>query len=177
MLVPAGTYTAGAPDDGKGTFLDAGVRRASVSGPFLICTTELNVKAARDVGMQRYRALPPAQPAGLIRHHEAMTVCGLLGYDLPTEDEWEWAARGAVPDGTSCAPAANALSLEQVAGGLWEWCKDRTTVGGVTGFPIRGGADDSHGWQRHVARREVLHDSTETAENIGFRPVIRFSAR
>jgi ergothioneine biosynthesis protein EgtB len=75
------------------------------------------------------RALDPAATAGHLSYFEADAIARWLGGRLPTEAEWEVAARGASPERGNFADDAHLCpvppragdALAQLFGDVWEW--------------------------------------------------------
>jgi formylglycine-generating enzyme required for sulfatase activity len=154
VKVPAGEFPMGSPE-GQGEEPERPQHRVYVS-EFLIDKTEVTWRQFRKFAEEAEITLrspiwgtPDDYPASFILWEEARSYCEWVGGRLPTEAEWEMAARG--PEGsvypwgdTWDARRCNSISggLHQpeavgsyrrclspygvldMPGGVWEWCQD-----------------------------------------------------
>jgi ergothioneine biosynthesis protein EgtB len=107
------------------------------------------------------RAIDPAATACHLSYYEADAIARWLGGRLPTEAEWELAARGASPergnfadDGLLCpAPAAIGDAPAQLFGDVWEWTA--SAYAPYPGFrPLAGALGEYNG--KFMSGQQVL---------------------
>jgi protein kinase-like protein/sulfatase-modifying factor enzyme 1 len=190
-LVPPGTYTVGG--SGRATH---GVALAA----FYIDSTEVTVTSylryltSAGIATPWGQRPPDDWPATGILWSEAQRFCAARGGRLPTEDEWEAAARG--PDGrrypwgdqwlrgrANAGGASDTLlpvggsplgrsfvgALDMV-GNAWEWVDaDTVTRGGQVRHVIKGGAFNTLPANATATFRATLPDDREQLWNTGFR--------
>jgi formylglycine-generating enzyme required for sulfatase activity len=150
VSIPAGTFTMGcSPGDGQCNASEQPAHKVTISKAFLMGQTEVTVGAYRKFANSTMNGLPSGlagddHPVVNIAWDDAKAYCTWSGGRLPTEAEWEYAARGGTtastynvideiawhysnsgretnPVGTK---AANAYGLHDMLGNVWEWTAD-----------------------------------------------------
>ena len=155
VRVPGGEFQMGSPGE-TGEPAERPQHSVRVGG-LLMDKTEVTWGQYRRFAVETGRALPPAPvwgqpesfPATNVTWEEAHSFCSWAGGRLPTEAEWELAARGRdgrlypwggdwdparcnTQEGGPHAPTAaasypgcvSADGLLDLAGSVWEWCQD-----------------------------------------------------
>jgi protein kinase-like protein/sulfatase-modifying factor enzyme 1 len=191
-LVPADTYPVGGGRGGR-------PGHAIVLDAFYLDSTEVTVAAYQryldSTAAAPWSTRPPATwPATGILWSEAQRYCRSRGGRLPTEDEWEAAARGRdgrrYPWGDRWERGrANAGSMtdtlqpvgafplgrspagvEDLVGNAWEWTAgDTVTSTGQVLHVIKGGAFNTAPENATAAFRSALPDVRPQLWNTGFR--------
>ena len=155
VRIPAGEFLMGSPE-GRGLANERPQRRVHVS-EFLIDKTEVTWRQMRRFHEATGQPLPKAPvsgtsdpyPVSFVLWDEAAAYCAWAGGRLPTEAEWEKAARGTdgreypwgesfesdrcntisgglhqVEDVGSYPRCVSPYGVLDLAGGMWEWCSD-----------------------------------------------------
>jgi len=195
VLIPAGEFLMGSA---TGAFDEKPVRQVYVDAFYMDKHEVTNRRFARFVKATGYRteAERSGRRSGTWRHpmeesdtlkgkgdwpvaqvswDDAMAFCSWAGKRLPTEAEWEKAARGGLegkkypwgdeePRGRACYDrnsenarpdpvgkyAANGYGLFDMAGNVWEWCSDWYQANYYKGSPLKNPAGPSSGTARVV---------------------------
>ena len=154
--IPAGMFQMGCVPGDTGCGGDEHPRHlVTLSRPFELMTTEVTVGMYRAGGFEVEDQPPwsttPDQPVVVVTWEGARAFCAAVGGRLPTEAEWEFAARGgrvgsvypwgddppvhrraatngAAFEGDAAEPVKsfgpNAYGLYDMAGNVWEWVAD-----------------------------------------------------
>jgi formylglycine-generating enzyme required for sulfatase activity len=189
IRIPPGAYANGcSPGDPDCFAWEPPAHRVTIARGFWIGQTEVTQRAYQSVmhaNPSRYR--DPDRPAEQIPWTGARSYCEAVGLRLPTESEWEYAARAGsttarYSDLNAVAwyhsnsadqthPVAqkmpNAFGLYDMLGNVWEWVAD-TYGADPAKHILRGGSFYNLARDLRVSNR--LWAAPDTAHrNIGFR--------
>lgn len=156
VRVPAGSFTMGCvPADDRCAADEEPRHVVTISKAFELMAAEVTVGQFRtvipEVDPQPAWSTTPEHPVVSVTWNEAVDFCRAVGGRLPTESEWEYAARGGKADalypwgdaaptdrpgasngaafeGDSARPVrtygSNGFGLYDMAGNVWEWVAD-----------------------------------------------------
>ncbi|MCX6591098.1 MAG: SUMF1/EgtB/PvdO family nonheme iron enzyme [Acidobacteria bacterium] len=94
VYIPPGQYWMGCDErDSRCTDLETPKRLAFVNYGFFISATEVTEQAWRNAGLAKHATAEISLPVTMINWHEASWYCNGVGGRLPSEVEWEHAAR------------------------------------------------------------------------------------
>lgn len=173
VRIPAGTFQMGCVSEDARCDADEHPRHAvTISRPFDLMATEVTARMYRAfnplMDEQPAWSMSPDQPVTIVNWSQAQKFCQDIGGRLPTEAEWEYAARGGrdgatypwgdqPPDdrpGTTNGAAfegdspravqtfaPNGFGLYDMAGNVWEWVTDWYTVHGPDAVTDPRGAE------------------------------------
>jgi TonB family protein len=196
VWIPAGSFTMGCSDgDADCDANEKPSHAESIAESFWIGQTEVTQAAFQRVK----KTNPSAQkgdnlPVTNVTWNEALSYCTAIGGFLPTEAEWEYAARGrggATPARYTDLDAAashsgnssgithpvgqmqpNAFGVYDILGNAWEWVEDPYSE---TEAILRGGSATSAASGARASRRSIVLQSS-TAPDRGFRCAGNWSA-
>ncbi len=167
-LIPTGMFAMGSPADEAGRADDELAHEVTLTRPVFLSATEVRNRdyrrfrpGHRSADYRGESTLGEDQPVVAVSWNDAVAFCDWLNgqraaagkkghYRLPTEAEWEWAARAGTIGATFFAPAEpaafanlvgeadghlgsapvgsfrpNAFGLHDTIGNAWEWTTDR----------------------------------------------------
>jgi formylglycine-generating enzyme required for sulfatase activity len=190
IWIPPGASTLGcSPGDQECFNWETPPHEVTIDRGFWIGETEVTQKAYQRVtatNPSRYKG--PDLPVEQISWNDALGYCATVGMRLPSEAEWEYAARGGTSssrygsldsiawyagnsdDQTHKAgtKAPNRFGLYDTLGNVWEWVQDRHDVGEKQMRILRGGSFYNLAREQRASNR--LWAPPETAHrNMGFR--------
>ena len=201
VRVPAGDFLMGSPE-GEGEPRERPQRGVRVP-EFLIDKTEVTWRQYREFAERTGSLLPPAPvsgspddyPVSNVLWEEAQRYCEWVGGRLPTEAEWEKAARGSdgqkYPWGEQWDPlrcnswirgpkrpvrvgsypdGVSPYGVMDMAGSMWEWCADWYRENNDPD----GSTTDQKG--RIAGRRRVLRGGSWISQSLWVRAAYRYSA-
>jgi formylglycine-generating enzyme required for sulfatase activity len=210
--IPAGVFQMGCVPADRRCNIDEEPRHSvKLTKPFELMATEVTVGMYRavvsDVEPQPPWSTTAAHPIVIVTWDEASAFCEAIGGRLPTEAEWEYAARGGrdgsiypwgdeAPSTESHSPkgavfesdraqpvktfGANGYGLFDMAGNVWEWTADASTLytaearvdpaGALAGSTrlVRGGAFADDSSNLRVSNR-TPNQQNRVNVNVGFR--------
>jgi formylglycine-generating enzyme required for sulfatase activity len=217
VLIPKGEFVMGCVSADQSCGPDETPHKVTLTRSFWMSATETTVAAYRQYAQAANVRVPPLEmydkkaqkllksnytesedsPVINTQWAEAKGYCEWAGGRLPTEAEWEYAARGGVADrifpwgnqlthndanflGTGGldiwqfnAPSAtfkrNEYGLYNMAGNVWEWCAD-WYAGGIDRV-ARGGSSQTQARELRNSNRGHFNPRYQ-AKDLGFRCVV-----
>lgn len=207
-LIPPGDFVMGSPPGEEHRRKLEGRRRVRIQRPFYIGVVPLSEQQKATIEQPSTVSLTRTfNSAGdetsavnlswddcvklVTRLNRANQMAGWQ-YNLPSEEQWEYACRAGTPGPFNCSPVqlnckgygpgrqivpggfvANQFGLFECHGDVWEWCRksEHSVVDDDNFAPIRGGSFDSHFGECRSAARNVAKKSNRS-DQIGFRLVL-----
>lgn len=190
VWIPPGDFMMGcSPRDSECNDNEKPARPVQIDKGFWLAQTEVTQAAWRKVmsGVNPSNFTSDQLPADIVRWDIAADYCGKIGGRLPTETEWEYAARGGTTgprygnlkdiawyrDNGGWTPhpvglkQANAYGLYDMLGSVWEWTSDNYDP---TTKVFRGGSGSGDSGSVRASSRDG-GNPTVPIYGIGFRCV------